>query len=198
MRPREDLSKNAEYRNFDCPKYPECLDAAARVRGGNGPMHCKGCDPEKVILEKVTRNIPEIIPLIPKIKNILKEENAMPSKKCTHCKQIKDFSEFSKNKATKDGFEYHCRDCKKEEQRILRERRHNEVSGGNGPRKKIVQDPLRAGGPSRPEAVPRRLPIPWPLTDGIYLPAEAIKAIKKSVGKQLIQEFSKFIEERYA
>ena len=34
-------------------------------------------------------------------------------KKCSKCKEIKNFEEFSKNKNCKDGFEYQCKGCKK-------------------------------------------------------------------------------------
>lgn len=35
------------------------------------------------------------------------------SKSCTKCKEIKPFSEFNKNKNTKDGLQHYCNQCKK-------------------------------------------------------------------------------------
>ena len=34
-------------------------------------------------------------------------------KKCTHCKKIKSFSEFNKNRNEKDGYHHECRKCSK-------------------------------------------------------------------------------------
>jgi len=34
-------------------------------------------------------------------------------KQCTKCKQDKNFSEFSKNRTTKDGYEYWCSECRR-------------------------------------------------------------------------------------
>lgn len=38
-------------------------------------------------------------------------------KKCTICNKLKQFSEFNKKKTSKDGFQYHCRQCSKKEAR---------------------------------------------------------------------------------
>jgi hypothetical protein len=35
----------------------------------------------------------------------------MPNKKCSKCKEIKDTTEFSKNRTCKDGFHPHCKVC---------------------------------------------------------------------------------------
>ena len=35
-------------------------------------------------------------------------------KKCSKCKEIKNFEEFNKNKSTKDGFQLHCKKCIKD------------------------------------------------------------------------------------
>lgn len=35
----------------------------------------------------------------------------MPKKKCTKCLKTKDLSEFHKQKSTKDGYKYMCKDC---------------------------------------------------------------------------------------
>ena len=37
----------------------------------------------------------------------------MKTKKCPKCKQIKQFENFHKNKASSDGLQPHCKDCKK-------------------------------------------------------------------------------------
>ncbi len=67
----------------------------------------------------------------------------MATKKCTRCGQTKDLSEFNKNKSTPDELEYHCRTCKKEEGRIMREKRRMGAAG-NGSRlkkKRIARSP---------------------------------------------------------
>lgn len=46
-------------------------------------------------------------------------------KKCSHCKEIKPLSEFSKTKTNKDGLSYLCRPCNRAETKAYRER-HNE------------------------------------------------------------------------
>ncbi len=38
----------------------------------------------------------------------------MVKKQCTKCKIEKDFTEFNKNKRTKDGLHSQCKQCKKE------------------------------------------------------------------------------------
>jgi len=38
----------------------------------------------------------------------------MKEKICGHCKEVKDLSEFYKNKSTKDGYAYGCKICSKE------------------------------------------------------------------------------------
>lgn len=34
-----------------------------------------------------------------------------PTKRCTHCKQIKPLSEFGKHKSQPDGYHYQCKEC---------------------------------------------------------------------------------------
>ena len=35
-------------------------------------------------------------------------------KKCSHCKEIKSYNEFAKNKSNPDGYKYPCKQCEKE------------------------------------------------------------------------------------
>ena len=35
------------------------------------------------------------------------------TKICTNCRNTKDISKFDKNKGTKDGFTYYCKECRK-------------------------------------------------------------------------------------
>jgi hypothetical protein len=37
-------------------------------------------------------------------------------KQCNRCNQVKDISNFTKNKNNKDGYSYYCKDCTKKQQ----------------------------------------------------------------------------------
>ena len=46
-------------------------------------------------------------------------------KKCSSCKQEKDFSFFNIDKLTKSGFSQYCKECRKEKDRIRQKTRTN-------------------------------------------------------------------------
>ena len=41
-------------------------------------------------------------------------EDEEPLKKCSNCGELKPFSEFSKDKCSKDGLQSNCKKCRKE------------------------------------------------------------------------------------
>lgn len=61
----------------------------------------------------------------------------MVTKKCTKCGKEKPLSEFNKNKTTKDGHRFQCRECQKESGVLYRKRN---VEKGKIYRKKYYQD----------------------------------------------------------
>ncbi len=124
-------------------------------------------------------------------------------KKCTKCGEEKPATNefFHKNRKTPDGFEYWCKLCKAARSIYYRKKKLKEIDmvaekkdrmksgAGNGRRKKSrSSNPDPAGGPP---------PAPM-ITDGITLPPEIIRALKKSIGRTIVTEFEKFIEEKYA
>lgn len=50
-------------------------------------------------------------------------ENTIQTKKCYKCGRELPLSEFSKNSAAKDGYDYYCRSCKSIMSKEVRERR---------------------------------------------------------------------------
>lgn len=97
------------------------------------------------------------------------EKKMEEKKKCSKCGEMKDFDQFNKNRAVKDGLDNHCSDCKRKYQRKLRERKKKNVQASNGRRKKSIQeDDLK-------------------IDDAILLDQQILKAIKKSVANQIIQ-----------
>ena len=46
-----------------------------------------------------------------------KQVEQVPMKKCNKCGRILPLTEFNKSKASKDGLQYHCRDCHHEAMR---------------------------------------------------------------------------------
>ncbi len=111
----------------------------------------------------------------------MKGEIMGQKKKCSRCGQVKDIDEFSVNKSNPDGHEYKCKVCWKD---IRAEKSKDKKVGGDGRRKR-----------SRPVA-----PDPGnePVAESLYMDPAAIRSIKRSVGKEILSEFSKYLEERYA
>lgn len=48
-------------------------------------------------------------------------------KKCGHCKQLKDEKDFYKDKTTKDGYSYICKECQSERNKIYREKNKDKL-----------------------------------------------------------------------
>lgn len=49
-------------------------------------------------------------------------ENTIQTKKCSKCGRELPLSEFSENRAAKDGYDYYCRSCKSIMSKASRER----------------------------------------------------------------------------
>lgn len=146
-------------------------------------------------LQNDRRNIHEIIPL-----NNSGEKGGQEmtrtdkGKECTRkkCKrrgQILPFEEFNKNKATPDGYEYHCKVCKAETARARRKRIEKEPSHG------------RATKNRQPLALKRFVPVvPGPaISDAITLDAQLLRAVKKSAILDFVKnDLPKMVEEAFA
>lgn len=69
----------------------------------------------------------------------------MSEKRCSHCKEVKPLSEFTKDRRNKDGLNNYCRACKKlyndaqKEYRLAYQRAHPEKYGMR-PRHKIAEE----------------------------------------------------------
>ncbi len=113
-------------------------------------------------------------------------------KECKRRGQVLPFGDFNKNVSTPDGYEYHCRICKQEEAQARRDRIKKGVgTGGNGRRKRQS----RGSGRVRDILLPtEKLPV----VESLFMDPTAIRSIKRSVGKEILSEFSKFLEARYA
>jgi hypothetical protein len=113
------------------------------------------------------------------------EEKEMSTKKCSTCGKEKDLEEgFTKNRANKDGYEYSCRQCKAD-RLAARKLERTTDKDGTGRKKRQPRNP----GP---------LPSPTPVTEVLYMDPAAIRSIKRNVGKEILSEFTKFLETRYA
>ncbi len=106
-------------------------------------------------------------------------------KKCSRCGQVKDIDEFSINKSNADGHEYKCKACWKD---IRAEKSKGKRAGGNGRRKH--SSPVIPGSAQAKSIEP--------VTESLFMDPAAIRSIKRSVGKEILSEFSKYLEERYA
>lgn len=119
----------------------------------------------------------------------MKAEEQM--KVCSRCKQSKSLDQFYKNRRQPDGLECQCKKCKSDYMTDYRDRLVKKNNKGNGRKKCKRQFVTRAGHPLA-------MPIPRAAIQGIYLDPTTIKAIQKSAAKQIMKDFSEFIEERYS
>ena len=55
----------------------------------------------------------------------------MAEKMCIFCKKIKDLSQFSKNKNSKDGLKSYCKKCASEKNKIYREKNKDKITEAN-------------------------------------------------------------------
>lgn len=58
--------------------------------------------------------------------SIRAETYTLQTKQCSKCKEEKPLSEFSKNKRTKDGYHFYCKDCKKADWEKFKSKRATE------------------------------------------------------------------------
>lgn len=164
-----------------------------------GYWRCISCGevvyPDRLGLKKEVQNIPSPDSGEKGGQKIMTEE----TKICINPKCPKSnpqpLSEFNKNARHPSGREYKCRTCTTQQQRdwiANKKKATGKSTRSNGRRKSEKrQFVTRAGHP---------LPIltPSPPIQGIYLDPAVIKAIQKSAAKQIMKDFSEFIEERYS
>ena len=65
------------------------------------------------------------------------------AKRCTKCKEIKAFSEFRKNKISKDGYAYYCKSCMDiyaQKYKDTENYRHSKAKYRKSPKNKIAQN----------------------------------------------------------
>ncbi len=129
-----------------------------------------------------------------KAQKTISEEEAMEkentTKICKRCGTEKSIEEFGLNGMYKDGHESRCKRCLKD----LRVSRQKSKTGSNGNGRR------RSGAGYHPApAGPKPPPPPAPpVGEALYIDPAAIRALKRGVGKELLQEFSRFLDERYA
>lgn len=76
---------------------------------GRGIKQCREC--------KESKKIEDIISVGPRTSYCLQCWEALQGKKkCIGCRNIKDLQEFAEDKSRPDGYEYYCKDCKRENQ----------------------------------------------------------------------------------
>ena len=114
------------------------------------------------------------------------------TKICSRCKQSKSLDQFYKNRPQADGLEYRCKKCKADYMVDYRDRLLKKNNKGNGRKKSEKRQFVTRAGHPLP------MPIPPAAIQGIYLDPAIIKAIQKSAAKQIMKDFSEFIEERYS
>lgn len=64
----------------------------------------------------------------------------METKVCSKCNQIKTISEFTKNKAKKDGYNNYCKDCNKEYQKIHYDNNKDYYINNKNNRKRFIKE----------------------------------------------------------
>ena len=103
-----------------------------RGGAGSGDLACRECEKGKQMHEtgegKKEKQTAVIRP-----KEAIMGEVPMAEKKCNKCLETKQLSEFTINRATTDGLDYYCKQCRAEERR-------NKKRGG-----KPAEQPKRAG-----------------------------------------------------
>jgi hypothetical protein len=95
---------------------------------------------------------------------------------------MKGFEEFNKNKTTPDGYEYWCKQCKAD-----RAKKRKRFSVDN------EQPKMNPGNPRSLRRAARKQSV----TESLFVDPAVIRSLKRSVGKELLSEFSRFLEERY-
>jgi hypothetical protein len=103
-------------------------------------------------------------------------------KQCSKCGKEKPLEKFNRNASTPDGLEWYCKDCKK---KAGQEYRDKKKRNGNG--RKNRKKPLKHHFKKLLEDSPKRI------DEALFLPGDAIKAIKRAVAKDII----KIIEEAF-
>jgi len=149
-------------------------------------------DEEKIELKKIVnvkgRNKRELEKEKPKGKEEKMEEE---TKVCSKCNLPKSLDEFNKNKSISDGLEYHCRECKKKQAAAYRKKKKPGKDFPKGGRSDVK---AIAKGKRKKQKTGDSKPVPQTVAEGILLDQQLIKAIKRSVAKEIVG----IIEERFA
>lgn len=167
-----------------CPKCNGTMrwDESFYTDGGmEVPAHwsCINCgkivEPGRTVIFRPVETIPK------------KEEKMTIMKICTTCHAEKSIDEFSINRANPDGHEYRCKACWKG----VRKSRKNKATVENNNSKPGYNKPPAGRKPPPP-------PAPPPVSEALYIDPTELRALIRGVGKKLLQEFARFLEERYA
>jgi len=127
----------------------------------------------------------------PKGKEEKMDEKMEEKKICTKCNLPKSLDEFYKNKSSSDGLEYRCRECKRKSAAACRKKKKSGkdlLKGGRSDVKAIAK------GKRKKQKTVDSKPAPPAVAEGILLDQQLIKAIKRSVAKEIVG----IIEERFA
>ncbi len=160
-----------EIRDFECPKYDECLTYAAKK---NRRFDCGGC--QGFSKWRGVETVEESRP--PK-----GEEKIMATKKCNKCGDEKDLKEFNHNKSVPDGYDRTCRECMKGIAKQIRlKKKQRDIGYG---KRIVMEKEIVKPGPS--------------ISEGITLDAQLLKAVKKSAILDFVKnELPRMVEERFA
>lgn len=113
------------------------------------------------------------------------------TKICTKCGESKLLDEFSKNKSTPDSPERWCKKCRsKSAAAYCKEKK----SGNDFPKGSRSEGKAIAKGKRKKQKTIDSKPAPQAVAEGILLDQQLIKAIKRSVAKEIVG----IIEERFA
>lgn len=170
-------------RNPDCPRYFECLDEAARLDVG---FNCNRCPKEKIIRPGPTVNQPGT--------GQIKEKKMEPNEKKTCIKCGNEFPKteeyFRKSSSTRDGFEGQCKDCRKKYFANYRDKKRANEKVQRDRHHKISHDRRKKNNSAN--MVIARSPLI------MATPEEIIKALRKGVALEIIQEIIQKIREKFA
>jgi hypothetical protein len=159
-----------EHRNFDCPKYNQCLDRLAKG-SFNARFDCTGCDPAEILnglkTPVVTQEKEKIVSLL---------------KKCSKCGLEKDLEKFAINRANPDGREYACRECMVKVRRDRRIAKNRPERQKPGPKSSSRRSSSANPGPSMKD-------------DGIFLERSILLAVEKAVALKLLKKFEPIFDE---
>jgi len=167
------MGKQPEIRVLNCFRYGDCLTLAARA---SRIFDCEGCRQFSKWKELQTA------PVLSEPQKEVKEMEE--TKQCSVCKKTLPLNDqvFSKNRSTPDGWERFCKDCSRKRAAKYRKKARGKISQNIPKRLRTV----RVKSPLTGAVLPPP-PLSLRIDDTILLDQQLLKAVKRSVAKDIIK-----------